>query len=199
MYDWRKMNEAQRQDLLQNRLQRQLPWHSPPHRDGEKSFYHLTAACFEHRPIIGVSPERMFDFSTRLLNVLTDVHAEVEAWCVLPNHYHVLLRSDTVLVLLQKIGRLHGATSFQWNGEDDTRGRQVWCKAADRAMRSERHYWTTMNYIHHNPVRHGYVTRWQDWPFSSAPEFLETSGNERATALWRDYPILEYGKGWDEF
>jgi len=59
--------------------------------------------------------------------------------------------------------------------------------------------WVVTNYIHHNPIKQGYVKKWQDWPFSSAAAFLENVGRERAAAVWRDYPILDLGKGWDDF
>jgi len=64
-------------------------------------------------------------------------------------------------------------------------------------MKSERHFLATLNYVHHNAVHHGYVERWQDWPWSSAREFLEQVGYERAERLWKEYPILDYGKKWD--
>jgi len=54
-----------------------------------------------------------------------------------------------------------------------------------------------MNYVHHNPVHHGYVQRWQDWPWSSATAFLEKVGAEKAREIWQEYPILDYGKKWD--
>jgi putative transposase len=123
---------------------------------------------------------------------------EVSAWCVLPSHYHVLLRAERVCEAISALGRLHGRTSFRWNGEDNARGRQVWCKAADRHMRSAAHYWATVNYIHHNPVKHGYVGRWQDWPYSSAIEYLAAVGPGRAAELWHAYPVLDYGRGWDD-
>jgi putative transposase len=65
-------------------------------------------------------------------------------------------------------------------------------------MKSERHFWATINYIHHNPVKHGYVQHWQDWPFSSAAAYLESVGRKEAERVWHEYPITEYGKGWDE-
>ncbi len=65
-------------------------------------------------------------------------------------------------------------------------------------MRSEAHFWATMNYIHHNPVRHGYVSKWQDWPFSSAREYLESVGETTAADTWRNFPLKDYGAGWDE-
>ena len=65
-------------------------------------------------------------------------------------------------------------------------------------MRSERHFWATMNYVHHNPVHHGYCSKWQDWPFSSAAPFLEKVGTEEAARIWTMYPLLDYGEGWDD-
>ncbi len=65
-------------------------------------------------------------------------------------------------------------------------------------MKSNAHYWATLNYVHHNPVKHGYVERWQDWPWSSARQYLEAIGHDEAQRMWKQYPIKEYGKGWDE-
>jgi len=67
----------------------------------------------------------------------------------------------------------------------------------ERPMKSRRHFLATLNYIHHNPVRHGYVRTWQDWPWSSAKEFLERTGREQALAIWKEYPLMDYGKKWD--
>ena len=65
-------------------------------------------------------------------------------------------------------------------------------------MRSGRHYWATLNYIHHNPVHHGYVDRWTDWPWSSASDFLAQTPSNEAKRIWREYPLLDYGKDWDD-
>ena len=116
----------------------------------------------------------------------------------MPNHYHALIETTEILAVLADLGRMHGRLSFEWNGEENTRGRQVWCGAAERYMRNDAHFWATMNYIHHNPVHHGYVAHWQDWPFSSASEYLAAIGREEAARLWKEYPVLDYGKGWDE-
>ena len=65
-------------------------------------------------------------------------------------------------------------------------------------MRNEDHFWATMNYIHHNPVKHGYVSRWDEWDWSSATDFMESVGREEAMRIWKDHPLLDYGKGWDD-
>lgn len=139
----------------------------------------------------------MQDFSESLLSILQARCEEIYAWCVLPNHYHALALTRKLRDLLHDIGHLHGRTSFIWNGEDGQRGRKVWFNCVETTMKSDRHFWATMNYVHHNPVHHGYVKQWQDWPFSSAGAFLQEVGREKARELWDEYPIREYGKKWD--
>ena len=64
-------------------------------------------------------------------------------------------------------------------------------------MKSERHFWATVNYVLHNAVRHGYVERWQDWPYSSAAQYLAEVGREEVEHRWHQYPLLDYGADWD--
>jgi len=54
MYDWRNMTEEEWAEVLEMRRERHLPWHSPPHwkQEGEHR-YLISAACYEHVPLIG--------------------------------------------------------------------------------------------------------------------------------------------------
>ena len=193
-YLWRQLNEKQRAELLAWRKTRGYPWHSPPHRP---NFGHLrfliSASCFEHRHYIGHSPERMDNFLRDLLAVFATHGGQTFAWCILPNHYHALVETPDLKALLREVGLLHGRTAHTWNGEEQARGRKVFFRAVERAMRSDRHYWATLNYVHHNPVRHGYVAHW-----SSATEYLAQTRVEEAQRIWQEYPLRDYGKDWDE-
>jgi putative transposase len=139
----------------------------------------------------------MAAFEAELLEAARHESRTTHAWIVLPNHYHLLVHCTEIKGLLAALGRLHGRTSHRWNGEDDCRGRQVWHRAAETAMKSDRHFWATLNYVLHNAVRHGYVERWQDWPYSNAAEYLAEVGREEAERRWLEYPVREYGEGWD--
>jgi putative transposase len=198
MYRWRKLSAAEQDALVNWRRKLQRPWHSPPHFETGSGRFHLTAACFEHVAIVGQSLGRMASFVEELLPALDNAQAKVHAWCLLPNHYHLLLEVADLTNVLAAIGRVHGRNAYFWNGEDDQRGRKVWCAPADRLIRGEAHFWATLNYIHHNPVKHGWVEKWTDWPFSSAADYLATVGREEALRCWRSYPVLDYGKGWDD-
>ena len=181
MYNWRKMSEDERRELLKIRRARQLPWHSPPHLDFEGVHqYLISSACYEHAPIIGQSPERLTECEEGLLEVCHNFCRSLYAWCILPNHYHAVVKTDQIKEVRRALGQLHGRSSFRWNTEDDTRGRKIWHNCFERPIKSERHFWATLNYVHHNPVHHGSVARWQDWPWSSATEFIKLIGRQHA-------------------
>ncbi|MCP4104149.1 MAG: hypothetical protein GY749_01205 [Desulfobacteraceae bacterium] len=192
------MTQKQREETLKARKARRYPWHSPPHIISETNIYHISAACYEHNPIIGQSFERMAEFEAELLNTITKQDEKIFAWCILPNHYHLLVNSGNIFDTIAELGRLHGRTSYRWNQKENRRGRKCWYRCSDRAIRSERHKWVTLNYIYHNPVHHGYVKQWQEWTFSSAGIYLEKVGYDTALTYWKNYPLLDYGKGWDD-
>jgi len=160
MYDWRQMTAEDRAHALDVRPARQLPWHSPPHLDLEGTHqYLISAACYEHAQIIGKSPERMTECEEALLKACHEFSLTTHFWCVLPNHYQVLLTTEQIEDLRRGLGRFHGRSSHAWNGEDSARGRKVWYNCFERPMKSRRHFLATANYIHHNPVHHGTCRR----------------------------------------
>jgi len=97
MYEWRKMTAEQRASILKLRKSQRRPWHSPPHLDLEDNLQYLvTAACYDHTDIIGKTPERMAECKDELLRVTRELCSEIYAWCVLPNHYHWLLKTERI-------------------------------------------------------------------------------------------------------
>ncbi len=179
---------------------RNLPWHPPPHADFDGSYtFIFTAACLDHEPVIGNTSERLAVFEQSLVNACREVCEFVFSWCVLPNHYHILLRTDRIKELRKTLGQLHGRTSRYWNLEDNRVGRKVWYNYFDREMKPTRHFWASLNYVNNNAAHHGYVELWQDWPHSNAHGYLNDVGHEEAARIWREYPVLDYGTKWDVF
>ena len=190
------MTPEQRAEVLARRKERGYPWHAPPHFEGE-GLYMLSATCYEHRHVMAPPARRTELAECLLCGMETDVGAKVHAWVVLPNHYHVLAHGE-LAAMGRWMGRLHNGKSTQWNRQDGTPGRRVWRRYTDRRIRNERHYYASVNYIHGNPVKHGYVTDARAWPWSSLHEYLEVHGRERLVEWWRRYPVRDYGRGWDE-
>src|SRR5882762_1997161 len=137
MYDWRRMTTEDRAHALDVRRARQLPWHSPPHLDLEGTHqYLISAACYKHASIIGKDSERMTECEEGVLKACSEHCLTTHAWCVLPNHYHVLVTTEYMAELRRLLGQFHGRSSHDWNGEDSARGRKVWYNCFERPMKS---------------------------------------------------------------
>lgn len=198
MYNWRTLTTEEKNKTLAERRGRKLPWHSPSHLEFEGFVtFIITAACYEHAHIIGENPNRMAECESGILEICENLEAKIYAWCILPNHYHILVRTDNIKQLRSELGKFHGRNSRKWNQEDNQQGRKIWFNFFDREMKSARHFWASLNYIHHNPIKHGYSEKWQDWIYSSANNYLDNFGKEKASFIWNEYPILDYGKDWD--
>jgi REP element-mobilizing transposase RayT len=92
----------------------------------------------------------------------------VLAWCIMPNHVHVVLepasghRLGTIVhswksFTANKANKLIGRTGAFWH--DDY---------FDRYMRDEDHLISTIGYVEQNPVEAGLVETASDWRWSSA-------------------------------
>jgi putative transposase len=197
MYEYRKLTPEKRAEVVRERLAKGYPPHSPPHPIQDCEFYLLTAACYEHKDRINHQSRRQ-----QLLNLIFENFIlegmEIVAWVILPNHYHLLVSNVNFPRLSALLRSIHGSLARQWNIEDNLKG-QVWHSFSDRAIRSERHSYTTLNYIHYNPVKHGWVKSSYDWMESSVHWYLEERGRDWLRSCWVDYPVKDYGKGWDDF
>ena len=198
MYEYRKLTPEQRAELVQQRLALGYPPHSPPHHVRGQRLYLLTATCYEHRVLMG-DQERRRQVLDALFQTLTTNGTEIRAWIILPNHYHILVYEADLRAVGRALRLVHGPTSRRWNQEDGSLGRQVWHCYADRAIRSKAHYYTTLNYIHYNPVKHGWAGSPYGWTESSVHWYLKHRGREWLRDLWVCYPLRSYGRGWDDF
>ena len=198
-YEYRKLSAKERDDVVKYRQEHGYPLHAPPHPFRDAGAYLISAANFEHRPIMS-SPERRTQFETRLLDSIQEIAKEITGWVILPNHYHILLAVDSLDAVSETLKYLHGKTSREWNIEDNLTGkRRVWYKFADTFIRNNTHLHTTFNYIHYNPVKHGYVSDPFDWPWSSIHIYHEDNGPAWLQEQWNAHePPVDFGMGWDD-
>ncbi|SKB15415.1 conserved hypothetical protein [Planktothrix sp. PCC 11201] len=195
MYEYRKLNPEQRQKLIEERLQKGYPRHSPPHLIENQPFYLLTAACYEHQHRLHTVARRQPLFQ-ELSEVLIQEEIEIIAWVILPNHYHILTSTVDFQWLGKQLRLIHGRTAHQWNLEDQVKGK-LWCCYSDRAIRNNQHYYQVINYIHYNPVKHGFTDSPYYWENSSVHRYLEEKGRDWLRNCWVEYPVRDYGQKWD--
>ncbi|MGK7900315.1 MAG: transposase [Hormoscilla sp.] len=197
MYEYRRLTPEQQAELVAERLSRGFPPHSPPHQVRDRPYYLLTASCYEHKCHMTTASRRQH-LLNRLFEKFVTNEIDLLAWVVLPNHYHLLVHVTNFDPIGKIIRLVHGPISREWNIQENVKGRKIWYNYSDRAIRSERHYYTTLNYIHYNPVKHGWVKSPYDWLDSSVHWYLEDFGRQWLRDSWTTYPVRDYGSGWDD-
>lgn len=195
MYTYRNLSPEQKAEVVRQRLAKGYPPHSPPHPVTDSPHYIITATCYEHKHRLHTSQRRQ-QLLNQLFETLIQENIEILAWVILTNHYHLLTTTVNFPWLSREIRLIHGRFARQWNQEDGVTGK-LWYSYSDRAIRSETHYYTTLNYIHYNPVKHNLVSSPYDWQESSVHWYLQAKGREWLRDCWIQYPIKDYGKDWD--
>lgn len=152
--------------------------HRPPHRlEGEALF--ITAATHQRRKLLSTGERRTY-FRDLLFSAATAHQVEIVVWVILAEHYHIVVRPASPEAFQRWNGQVHEDSASAWNAEDGLPGRQVWYQFWDRSLWTEGDLWSRINYIHANPVKHGYVTEPSDWAWSSYAETAYWHEPERA-------------------
>jgi putative transposase len=120
--------------------------------------------------------DRIDDLRHAVRRVVASAPFRIEAWVVVPDHMHAIWtlpegdadfprRWRAIKDLFSR--RLDpGETLSSSRGSQGERGiwqRRYW----EHAIRDERDFAAHLDYVHFNPVRHGYVSHPADWPHSS--------------------------------
>ncbi len=120
--------------------------------------------------------------------------ASIIAYCLMPNHYHLLLRQDGDLPLSRFINVLFNAYVQAFNLRHSRRGplfegrfRHVW---VDR----EEYLLHLCRYIHLNPVMAGLAANPDDWPHS---DYLDWTGKRAGPLPDRAFIQEHFGTGED--
>lgn len=107
---------------------------------------------------------------------------EIECWgyCVMPNHYHAILR-PTLPNLSLAVAELNGEYAKWWNRRHQRVGHTFQGRFKDQIVERDGYLVTLCRYVARNPVRGGLVDDPAKWPWSSyaatigplpAPPFL---------------------------
>ncbi|HEY3813085.1 MAG TPA: transposase [Caulobacteraceae bacterium] len=111
---------------------------------------------------------------------------EVWAYCLMPNHVHLVMTPSTEDGLARAVGETHRRYTSFVNARANRTGHLFQSRYASVAM-DEKHLWAAIRYVSLNPVRAGLVERADDWPWSSVRAHLKRMDD----ALVSVRPVLE--------
>jgi len=116
---------------------------------------------------------------------------EVWAYCLMPNHVHLVMVPREEGGLRATLGEAHRHYTRRVNFREGWRG-HLWQERFHSFVMDERYLLATVRYIERNPVVAGLCRRPQDWRWSSARAHLK----ERDDQLVGVKPMLERVSDW---
>lgn len=174
------------------------------------NYYHIYNRGNNGIPIF-MEPENNYHF-LRLYAKYIEPIAETFAWCLMNNHFHILVRikdkaeiiaSDLtynttekpkVIEPYRQFSHLFNAYTQAINKKYHRTGSLFETKFERKLVNSERYFQQLIFYIHNNPVHHGFVTQMGLYPWSS----YESIVSEKPTMLKRNIILDNFG-GKDRF
>lgn len=163
----------------------------PPHIYQDETIYFITARTKDRVDIFNTQEKcsLFFDVFERSLKKFG---FEAIGWVLNTNHYHILVKVSDGSMLWRFIQNLHSNLARVINKLDRSEGRQIWYQYWDRCVRSERDLYTRLNYIHHNPVKHGLALSTDDYEWSSYKDYLANKGEEWLRDCFEKFPIIDF-------
>ena len=136
----------------------------------------IVGAGYPHHIIErGNNRERVFRDSTdyeKYLFFLSKYSEEKEvavlAYCLMPNHIHLLVRPSDEESLAKMMQGITLCYSKYFNEANGRTGRLWECRYHSTVIDGDSYLWTVSRYIENNPVRAWIVKRPEEYPYSSA-------------------------------
>lgn len=160
------------------------------------ALYHVTARGDRQEAIYEDDSDRRL-FLEILGDAVTDFNWQVHAYCLMTNHYHLLVETPDGN-LSKGMRQLNGSYTQRSNRKHGRVGHVFQGRYKAILVDRENYLLEVARYVVLNPVRAGMVRQAQDWPWSSydamtgqadAPRWLTTDallsvfGTERAAAM----------------
>jgi len=111
--------------------------------------------------------------------------ADLYAYCLIPNHFHLLLKikdydlipgiknnGEETAFLTQKFSNFFISYSRSYNKAHNRQGRLFLQPFKRKLVDDEDYYIYLVTYIHRNPIHHGIVSKFSDWKYSSYNQFM---------------------------
>ena len=141
-----------------------------PRKHSESGIYHIMLRGINKQQIF--YDDEDFRYFIRLLQRYKKLcRYELHAYCLMGNHIHLLIRENEVP--LEIIFRHIGSAFVYWyNRKYDRTGHLFQDRYKSEPVNDRRYYLTVLRYILQNPVAAGLCLSPEEYPYSSAREYI---------------------------
>ncbi|WP_294274220.1 transposase [uncultured Chryseobacterium sp.] len=119
-------------------------------------------------------------FLRRLMQYILPI-ADIYAYCLMANHFHLLVRFKTVegvptedehAYLMKHFGNFLNSYAKAFNKMYDRKGALFLNAVKRKKITDEKYLLKVLHYIHNNPVNHGFVIEAGLWKYSSYRSYI---------------------------
>ena len=104
------------------------------------------------------------------------------AWCIMPNHVHVIFSPLPPHSVSEILKSWKGYTARRANQLLNRSGPFWGVESFDHLIRSPEHFEKFLAYMHNNPVKAGLCAKPEDWPYSSCRAIFEPAAEAAGNA-----------------
>lgn len=119
---------------------------------------------------------------------------QVWAYCMMPNHVHLVMVPDRESGLREALGEAHRRYTRYVNFREGWRG-HLWQERFHSFVMDERYLLSAVRYVEMNPVSAGLCKQPGDWPWSSAGAHLKGEDDRLVTVK----PMLDRVDNWSDY
>jgi REP element-mobilizing transposase RayT len=150
------------------------------------------------------SDDSYFYFLKKIKRFILPV-SKIYAYCMIPNHFHLLLQikeEDVLLELLstkdqekvvkyvnQSFSNFFNSYTVSVNRTFKRMGKLFMLPYKRILVESDDYFMSLINYIHRNPIHHGLTDMYDKWPHSSFSDYAEV----KETFVDKDYVLDMFG------
>lgn len=132
------------------------------------------------------SPENYEYLITKISEFIKNYQVELVAYCLMPNHYHILLKHKDSINGSRFIQRLFNSYTQAVNKKYSRVGTLFQGNVKKRIIEEDDYLIKTIKYIHLNPVKANLCQRPENWEYSDYREWIGIIETSRNIALERD-------------
>ena len=133
-------------------------------------------------------------YKTVLARYCKQEEVDIWAYCLMPNHVHLILVPRTKYGLRRSLAETHRRYSHVINTREGWTG-YLWQGRFESYPMDETHLYRAVRYVELNPVEAGICQRPEEWPWSSTRAHL----NNRTDGLVEPEPMLKREPDWRSY
>lgn len=133
---------------------------------GNSGFYHIVSRGIGKQILFEEDADYLFFLNT-LKKYLLEEQFKVIAFCLMENHYHLLLKIDSDMDRIMK--KINTRYAYYYNEKYDRTGHLFQDRFKSIPIENNQQFMSVVRYIHNNPVKAGISApdkyRWSSWRY----------------------------------